>query len=111
MQRNSFSLPAPRLTLRRLFRYRPVGAISWRKAVSEDCSASGLLFLAEEPLEVATYLEIMMEPALRFGSGTDTSYCHARVVRRVLNRWPDLRPAIAAVFVKDVPAQQHWSAA
>lgn len=111
MKSGSYSLPAPRLTLRRLFRYRPVGTLSWRDAVSQNCSASGLLFLAEEPLEVGTYLEIIMAPALRFADGPDTSCCYARVVRRVLNRWPDLRPAVAAVFVRDVPARQRCSAA
>jgi PilZ domain-containing protein len=49
---------APRFSLNLPMRYRPAGESEWRKAKTVNVSASGLLFVASEPLPAGRQLEV-----------------------------------------------------
>jgi PilZ domain-containing protein len=49
---------APRFSLKLPMRYRPKGESRWREAETRNVSSSGVLFLAEEPLQPGKKLEI-----------------------------------------------------
>lgn len=87
---------AERRALQIPLRYRIEGQEDWSKGETLNLSESGILFSSESPLEIDTRLEITFQttgvPLL------SSSTRLARVVRRVLNNWPETRPAVGARF-------------
>lgn len=70
-------------------RFRRAGAEDWLMGETINLSESGLLFTANELLDVNTRLEITFQTI-----GTPLiarSTLHARIVRRVLSNWPETR--------------------
>lgn len=87
---------AERHSLHIPLRYRPEGQEEWSRGETVNLSESGILFSSESMLEVDTKLEITFQT-----SGTpmlSSSTRLAQVVRRILNNWPETRPAFAARF-------------
>ncbi|HEY6968638.1 MAG TPA: PilZ domain-containing protein [Candidatus Angelobacter sp.] len=77
-------------------RYRIEGQQEWSPGETVNLSESGVLFSSESMLEVDDRLEITFQT-----SGApllSSSMRLARVVRRVLNNWPETRPMIAVRF-------------
>jgi len=90
---------APRYALQLPMRYRLTGDgyKEWDAGETVNLSKSGVLFHCEKLLEVGTVLEIIFQ-----ASGPpllDASTRRARVVRRVLNDWPETRPLFGAKFL------------
>jgi hypothetical protein len=87
---------AQRLELRLPLRYRLQGQKDWSPGETVNLSETGVLFSCERTLEVNVRVEITFQTAgvllLR------SSQREAHVVRRVLNNWPETRPAFGARF-------------
>src|SRR5215471_8498540 len=96
-QRSSEKDRAVRYALKIPLRYRISGNKKWVAGETINMSTSGVLFSAEELLELNTILEITFqasEPRLLASSTR-----RAEVVRRVLNSWPEeTRPVFGAKF-------------
>lgn len=87
---------ALRHELRVPLRYRREGQKEWILAESINMSSSGLLFSANELLEIDARVEITFQtsgPPL-----LDRSTRVATVVRRVLNNWPETRLVFGAKY-------------
>jgi hypothetical protein len=87
---------AARHALQIPLRYRLEGQQNWSPGEAINLSESGILFSSESMLEIDTRLEITFQ-----SHGTpllSSSTRLAQVVRRVLNNWPETRPAIGARF-------------
>jgi hypothetical protein len=87
---------AERHALQIPLRYRLEGQQEWSPGEAVNLSESGILFSTESMLEISTRLEITFQ-----SSGTpllSSSTRLAQVVRRVLNNWPETRPAFGARF-------------
>ena len=87
---------ASRFALRLPVRYRLAGDPRWCQGRTENISYSGVLFRAEELINVNTPIE------LRVALSADTRerphpevFCHARIVRAVPPTHADPRPALA----------------
>jgi hypothetical protein len=77
-------------------RYRVEGQEDWSRGETVNLSESGILFSSESLLEIDTRLEITFQtsgPPL-----LSSSTRLAQVVRRILNNWPETRPAVGARF-------------
>lgn len=87
---------AQRRALQIPLRYRIEGQEEWSKGETLNLSETGILFSSESLLEIDTRLEITFQttgvPLL------SSSTRLARVVRRILNNWPETRPAVGARF-------------
>lgn len=87
---------AERHALQIPLRYRLEGQQEWSPGETVNLSESGILFSSESLLEINDRLEITFQT-----SGTpllSSSTRLARVVRRVLNNWPETRLAFGARF-------------
>ena len=87
---------ANRRELRIPIRFRRAGDQDWLMGETINLSDSGLLFTANELLDVNTRLEITFQTV-----GTPLiarSTLHARIVRRVLSNWPETRIMFAAAY-------------
>jgi hypothetical protein len=76
--------------------YRSAGQEPWSAGETVNLSNSGILFYSQHPLEIDETVEIILQ-----ASGLQVlpfSTHRARVVRRVLNNWPETRPLLAAKF-------------
>jgi hypothetical protein len=92
-------------------RFRPLGSNHWQNGQLESLSADGVSFLTDLPLEIGALLELALPVAALTSCGSELSGVYARVVRRVLNRWPaDVHTAVAATFVS-VPGRMATGAA
>lgn len=87
---------AERHALQIPLRYRLEGQEEWSPGETVNLSETGILFSSDSILEINDRLEITFQttgvPLL------SSSTRVARVVRRVLNNWPETRPAFAARF-------------
>jgi hypothetical protein len=87
---------AERHALQIPLRYRLEGQKEWSSGETINWSESGILFSSESLLEINDRVEITFQttgvPLL------SSSTRLARVVRRVLNNWPETRPAFGARF-------------
>ena len=82
--------------LRLPFRYRLEGQEDWRQGETINISKSGVLFSSDEMLEVDAKVEIIFQST---GVALMHSSTHrARVVRRMLNNWPETRLVFGARF-------------
>ena len=112
--RLSLAHPAP-LPVRLDIRFRLFDSYTWHEGRVEDLAEAGMVFLSDLALEVGTYLELELVPAGRaaldraMASASNLPSNYARVERRVLDRWPDLRTAIAIQFLA-VPRQVSGAA-
>ena len=80
-------------------RYRPLGEIGWVESKTINISRSGILFEADEPLDVDTPLEISFDLPTEFGgSGDGTLTCRGMVVRTIMPPASDAPPVVAATI-------------
>lgn len=100
-QMTAFSpLSVVTLPLQLPVRFRPLGASDWQNGLLENLTAEGVSFLTDLPLEIGALLELALPVAALTSCGAELSAVYARVVRRVLHRWPaDVHTAVAATFV------------
>ena len=78
-------------------RYRPIGEIGWVESKSINISSSGILFEADEPLEVDTPVELSFDlPSEIGGTGNGEITCRGMVVRTIMPPVSDEAPALAA---------------
>jgi hypothetical protein len=97
--------PAVTLPLQLPVRFRPLGSNDWQDGRLENLTVEGISFLTDLPLEVGALLELSLPVAALTSYGLELPAVYARVVERVLNRWPDdVHTAIAATFVS-VPGE------
>jgi hypothetical protein len=90
---------ASRFPLHLSVRYRRVGDPQWHEGKTENISHSGVLFRAEDSMQVDTDLEIRLElPAAAPGSARPEVSCRGRVVRTIApsdnEPWPGSAIAI-----------------
>jgi len=91
------SARAQRFAIQMPLRYRAMGEIVWHAGSTENISRSGVLFQAEELMEVNTPLDMSFAlPAEIGGEGGAQVLCRGRVVRTVLPLTTDALPALAA---------------
>ena len=99
--------PLPRQPV---FRFRLLDSDTWLEGQVEDLSQESLSFLTELPLEIGTELKVALPVAALAPLRIYCPTMHARVVARVLDRWPDLRTAVVADFI-DHPGERFAGAA
>ena len=87
---------AERHALQIPLRYRIEGEQEWSPGETVNLSESGVLFSSEAMLEVDDRVEITFQTSGAPLLSSSTRL--ARVVRRILNNWPETRPVIAARF-------------
>ena len=92
------------LPLQFAIRFRLLDSDTWIEGRVEDVSHDKLVFLSDLPLELGTLLEVALPVAALAQLGIQLDSTYARVVERVLERWPDLSTAITARFLS-TPAQ------
>jgi hypothetical protein len=90
---------ASRFPLHLFVRYRRVGDPQWHEGKTENISRSGVLFRAEDSMQVDTDLEIRLElPVAAPGSARPEVSCRGRVVRTIApsdnEPWPGSAIAI-----------------
>lgn len=94
--------PAFPLPQQLALRFRPLDRDTWLDAQLEDVSQRSISFLSDLPLEIGALVEIALPKAAL--AQLDPAFHpiqFARVARRVLDRWPDLRTFVTAEFVAD----------
>jgi PAS domain S-box-containing protein len=100
-QRKIAPFRARRFNLHLPLRYRPVGEKGWRPGTTENISRSGLLFRAEELLQLNAQLEIsLVLPAEIAGLAATEVVCRGEVVRSVGARGTEVSPALAAKILQ-----------
>jgi hypothetical protein len=87
---------ARRVPLDLRVRYRPVGAKRWHEGRIENISRSGVLFRAEDLLDIETPVEMTLVLPARLL--TAAIICRGRVVRTVLPGGIERRPGLAATI-------------
>jgi PAS domain S-box-containing protein len=92
---------ARRFNLQLPLRYRPLGEKSWRPGTTENISRSGLLFQAQELLDLNAQLEIsLVLPAEIAGLAATEVICRGEVVRSVEAQGQGMAPALAAKILQ-----------
>jgi len=92
---------ARRFNLQLPLRYRPLGEKSWRPGTTENISRSGLLFQAQELLDLKAQLEIsLVLPAEIAGLAATEVICRGEVVRSVEAQGQGMAPALAAKILQ-----------
>jgi len=91
-------------------RFRLLDSDTWHEGRVADVSEENLTILSDLPLEIGTLLEVALPVAALAQLGIQLQSTYARVVERVLERWPDLSTAVTARFLA-TPAQQMPGAA
>ena len=87
---------APRFPLHLPLRYRAVGEGSWREGLTENISGSGVLFRAQDLLQVSTPVELTFR--LSVADLNSEVFCRGQVVRTVPPAGPSGPPALAATI-------------
>lgn len=95
-ERRTRSERAVRHSLQIPLRYRIEGQQDWRNGEAVNLSESGILFSAESLLEIDARVEITFQTSGDPLLSSSTRL--ARVVRRVLNNWPETCLAFGARF-------------
>jgi PAS domain S-box-containing protein len=92
---------ARRFNLHLPLRYRPLGEKSWRPGTTENISRSGLLFQAQELLQMNAQLEIsLVLPAEIAGLAATEVICRGEVVRSVKAPGQGVTSALAAKILQ-----------
>src|SRR3954469_14550518 len=86
-------------------RFRISASDTWQDARAEAIAADHLVFVCDIPLELGTLLELALPVGALSQAGIKLNSTYARVVGRVLERWPDITTAVTARFLAH-PAQQ-----
>jgi hypothetical protein len=95
--REAPSARAQRFYLQLPLRYRRLGEEEWHVGTTENISRSGMLFEADELLQLAAQLEInLVLPAEIAGLSATEVVCRGEVVRTIEQRGETLSPALAA---------------
>ena len=78
-------------------RYRQPGQIDWLEGMAENISKTGILFRADQEMEVQTTLQMNFElpPEIAGGKGAEI-FCMGRVVRTVMPAANDDKLLLAA---------------
>lgn len=88
---------AQRFAIQMPVRYRPVENINWLEGKVENISRSGMLFRAEQLVEVNTPVEMCFELPMEAGGETGAQViCRGKIVRTILPAASDAPPALAA---------------
>jgi hypothetical protein len=88
---------AQRFQLHLPLRYRRLGENVWHEGTTENISRSGMLFQADEVLQLSSQLEInLVLPAEIAGLSATEVVCRGEVVRTVESHGTTLSPALAA---------------
>ncbi len=88
---------APRFEIHAPLRYRPSGKMGWSKGRMENISRSGVLFRAEQLVDVDAQVEMsFVLPVEIVGEGAAEVFCQGTVVRTMLPPTTDAPPALAA---------------
>ena len=96
----TFAFRAKRFNLQIPLRYRPLDQQGWRKGTTENISRSGLLFRAEELLQLNAQLEInLVLPVEIAGLAATEVFCRGEVVRSV-DTGESMSPALAAKILR-----------
>jgi PAS domain S-box-containing protein len=91
------STRAQRFQLHLPLRYRRLGEKTWHEGTTENISRSGMLFQADEVLQLSSQLEInLVLPAEIAGLSATEVVCRGEVVRAVEGRGTSVNPALAA---------------
>ena len=115
-QKPRLSLVAPlRRPLHFAIRFRLLGSDTWQDGRVEAVSDEIVVFLSDIPLELGSLVEVApvegAPPVAALAQlGIQLHATYARVVERVLERWPELSTAITARFLF-APAHQMRGAA
>ena len=97
--RRTSVMRATRFALKLPVRYRPVVDARWLEGLTENISRSGVLFRAEELVDLDTPIEFRVElPADAADGAQSEVLCSGRIVRSVGPRDLDTRPALAATI-------------
>jgi PilZ domain len=88
---------AARRALQIPLRFRMKGQQGWSVGETVNLSSSGLLFSSETLLEIGTTIEVTFQMSSMPLLGS--SMIKVRIVRRVLNNWPEVRPIFGAKFL------------
>jgi len=99
-----------KLPLQFALRFRLLDSDTWHDGSVEEVSEENLTFTSDLPLEIGTLLEVALPVAALAQLGIQLHSTYARVVERVLERWPELSTAVTARFLA-APAQQMSGAA
>jgi hypothetical protein len=87
---------ASRVPIALTLRYRPGGEVGWSEAKTINISRSGVLFAADESLEIDTPVEMNFDLPLEVGGAPGTGViCRGHVVRTILPPASDQAPAVA----------------
>jgi hypothetical protein len=87
---------ASRVPITLTLRYRPGGEVGWSEGKTINISRSGVLFAADESLEVDTPVEMNFDLPLEVGGAPGTEVtCRGHVVRTILPPSSDAPPALA----------------
>ena len=110
MQAPSSLRPVLTLPAQPALRFRLLDSDAWLDGQVEDLSRNSICFLTDLPLELGAELEVVLPvsalaPLRAYGPPQ-----RARVVSRVLDRWPDLRTAVTAVL-SELPGTHFAGAA
>ena len=90
---------ASRVPIEFTLRYRPGGEVGWSEARTINISRSGVLFEAEESLEIDTPIEMNFDMPPEFGGAAGIVVtCRGKVVRTILPPSTDAPPAVAATI-------------
>jgi hypothetical protein len=87
---------ARRFELDVFLRYRPIGATAWQEGRTENISGSGVLFLADQVMDVDTRVEMTF--ALPVTGPSGQVVCRGRVIRIVQPGEDEPRPGLAATI-------------
>ena len=92
-------------------RYRPVGDATWRRGRTENISYSGVLFRAEDLLQVDTRIELRVVLPVEIVEDRPEVLCQARIVRTVSPTPMDARPGLAVRIEEYRFMRQRWASA
>jgi hypothetical protein len=91
---------AERFRVRYPIKYRAAGEPTWHEGETVNISRTGLLFTMTAPLEVGSYVEliILLDETRGRGRTCLEVVCSGPVVRTSLASWPEIRPTAAIQF-------------
>jgi hypothetical protein len=90
-----------RFVVRGSLLYREEGGMDWHKGLTENLSASGVLFRGESPLPVNTPLEMSITPPKAPGQrAPEGIYCWGTIVRATMDEATSVKPIFGVKIQK-----------
>jgi hypothetical protein len=81
--------------------YKPEGGMDWQKGLTENLSATGVLFRGESPLPLNTPLEMSITPPKAPGQrAPEGIYCWGTVVRASMDSGTSTKPMLGVKIEK-----------